>query len=150
MWEPCVSCNSGVGWLRQTNCLHLCTFSIIRGGTGIQHGCEHSPLHTVVIQDFFIVFQLKKQWMVLFAGCFFFILSAPIFSQQYAPSSPSLFLWQRKRADQASTVPAVWGVIGQAPNITNHKNWVVDIPQIEVAAVALWGVTAGLCSYSLH
>lgn len=46
--------------------------------------------------------------------------------------------------------PSCVGLIGQAPNITNHKNWVVDIPQKEVAAVSLWGVTAGLCSYPLH
>lgn len=80
----------------------------------------------------------------------FKILPGPIFSQQYTPSSSSLLLWQRRRAGQAFTVPAVWGLIGQAPNITNHKNRVVDIPQKEGAAVSLWGVTAGLCSYSLH
>lgn len=30
-------------------------------GTGIQHGLEHSPLHTVVSQDFLVIFWPKKQ-----------------------------------------------------------------------------------------
>lgn len=81
MREPCISCTAGVGWLRHASCLHLCTCSIIWNGTGIQCGCEHSPLHTVVIKDFFNIFQLKKQ----FVGVFLFI-----FSQQYTPSSSSL------------------------------------------------------------